>query len=270
MLGPPTVAGRAVVLPPGQLAAVVGCSQDVGVTVTVDIGAEDCPRPNEVAVDGVRCPAAVTGRSIVFPPADVIPALTGTHDVRVTVPIHIHRIHRPRPEVIAVDGVFGPSTIARAPIVGPPRDLAGTHRGAQDVHVTIEIDVCRADAERQVERCSDDVFGPWTIAGRSVVLPPADLTIPRGRRRQVQVAIAIHVGGDQGVGAVARGTHRMLGPSAVDRRAIVLEPNDVVVVEPGDCGVDVAIAVKIRPDHSDPDRVGHLEDRMGGPSPIEG
>ena len=111
------------------------------------------------------------------------------------------------------------------------------------------------------------MLGPSPIVWRAIVLPPCDGGGVVRCPQDVHVAVAVYVGTIHAGRPIEIPRHRVLGPSPVAWRAIVLPPCDGVRIDRGAQDVQIAVTVHVR--GIDTDRLSEVSVHgVLGPSPV--
>ena len=186
LLGPDP---SALVLPPGEFMGAVCRSQNVRVTVAVQVGGMHVHGSEEAPVDQMGLPLAARA-VLVFKPQHIAAAIGGARHIQVAVAVHIRRPYADRAVEGRIHGPLGPG-FSIASVVLPPGHFVGGLIACDNVHVPVAVHI-RSDSGRgaapsffhhkrsPLGRVSGDVLMPGHVAAC-------------GNCQNIHVPVAIHV-----------------------------------------------------------------------------
>ena len=178
------------VLPPGDLVTIRACSEDVEVSVSIQVRCVDGFRSPGVLVHDVLGPAGPVADHVLVP--DRV-AATSYEYIDVSVAVHVRRVDGVGAIEVRGYVVLCPVS-AVAGVVLPPGDVVVVVFGcADDIEVSIAIHVRSGDSHGFV--LVDVLYGPVSsVAG--CILPPADRVDVEAVVRackNIQVFVAVHI-----------------------------------------------------------------------------
>ena len=202
------------VLPPRDVVGIDRRAEHIEVAVAVHVGGKDGKSEVEVPVDGVLHPGrAVPVYVCVLPPRDVLGETSRAEHIEVAVAVHVGGKDGKSAVEVHVDGVLHPGRAVPVRVL-PPRDVVGKERRAEHIEVAVAVHIGGIDGNSEVEVHVDGVLHPGRAVGggsTAGVLPPRDVVGIARRAEHIEVAVAVHVGGKDGMSAVEGPVDGVLG-----------------------------------------------------------
>ena len=252
------------VAPPADfVAAAFGGGDDVEAAVAVDVGGDDHVGVGPAVLEELHVPgtAGVAAVLEVGDAAGDVPG--GCDDFDVAVVVEVGGDGFEGVGEAFTDYVLAPFACGGLAVVFVPDDLvmlegdAGGVVGREhaeshddvEVAIAVHVDGVAVDGLGGVV---DDVFDPGLVRGVARVFVPNDLIADAGGAEQIDVAVAVDVGGVDSTGLGDVVFEDVFDPVAV----AVFVPDELVAFAPGRCGdVEMAVPVEV----GDGDGVGACE-----------
>ena len=239
---PTPVVGRSIVLVPRDGIRIHGGSEHVEISVPVDVRRGHRLNAVERSVDRAERPVDHVERPVVLVPHHVARVLRRANQIEIPVAVQVRRADRDC-SVAAGEDSFGPRRRIGA-VVLVDDELVRVVGGHHHVLIAVAIDVGRAHRRRAILGAVDRAQRPSAVQGRAVVLEPDDVSGHARGAEDIEVAVAIHVGGAHRVRAGDAVRENSRGP----RRAIarhVLVPRHLVQAVVGRDHIEVAVTVHV-------------------------
>jgi len=96
----------AVVLKPGKFGTTRPCSQNVNIAIPVNIGSVNCLDPIEPTVNATLGPSAVSRRTVILPPSDVIRSWRRSQHIYISITVKISGVKAWGVQEVVVDGAL--------------------------------------------------------------------------------------------------------------------------------------------------------------------